>query len=217
MRCRRSCVARSRPTRGPQLWCRAGRRSNEAPRAASPERPPPRRDPGPSLATQNRRTADPWCSRTDSNGSTGETRRRVIGNRVAFRAILTSTRIDARVTRNVRRVSAGVRNQRRSRILDPHLTNPCPRSVSPPDRPPQRTSAILAPAQERSEPPLSWTIAGFCGNIYTAPPDRCAVCGSTIGDAAPRPTAAATDADALAARAATDADRRPVTAHGLRA
>ena len=30
---------------------------------------------------------------------------------------------------------------------------------------------------------MSSTIACFCGNIYTAPPDRCAVCGSTIEDA----------------------------------
>ena len=47
---------------------------------------------------------------------------------------------------------------------------------------------------------MSWTIACFCGNIYTAPPDRCAVCGTTIEDAAPHPNAAATDADALAPR-----------------
>jgi hypothetical protein len=47
---------------------------------------------------------------------------------------------------------------------------------------------------------MSWTIACFCGNIYTAPPDRCAVCGSTIEDAAPRPAAGATGADSLAPR-----------------
>jgi rRNA maturation endonuclease Nob1 len=47
---------------------------------------------------------------------------------------------------------------------------------------------------------MSWTIACFCGNIYTTPPDRCAVCGSTVEDAAPRPNASATDEDALAPR-----------------
>jgi hypothetical protein len=64
---------------------------------------------------------------------------------------------------------------------------------------------------------MSWTIACFCGNIYTPPPDRCAVCGSTIEDAAPRPNAGATDADALAPRIITDADRQGLTTHGLRA
>jgi hypothetical protein len=64
---------------------------------------------------------------------------------------------------------------------------------------------------------MSWTIACFCGNIYTAPPDRCAVCGSTLQDAAPGPPAGATDADALAPRTVTDADRRRLTTHGLRA
>jgi hypothetical protein len=49
---------------------------------------------------------------------------------------------------------------------------------------------------------MSWTIACFCGNIYTAPPDRCAVCGNTIEDAAPRPNASATDAAALVTRGA---------------
>jgi hypothetical protein len=24
---------------------------------------------------------------------------------------------------------------------------------------------------------MSWTVACFCGNVYTAPPDRCGVCG----------------------------------------
>lgn len=62
---------------------------------------------------------------------------------------------------------------------------------------------------------MSWTIACFCGNIYTAPPDRCAVCGSTIEDAAPCPTAGATDADALAPHTFTDADRQGISTHGL--
>ena len=62
---------------------------------------------------------------------------------------------------------------------------------------------------------MSWTIACFCGNIYTAPPDRCAVCGTTIEDAAPHPNAAATDADALAPRSVTDAYRQGLATHGL--
>jgi hypothetical protein len=24
---------------------------------------------------------------------------------------------------------------------------------------------------------MSWTVACFCGNVYTTPPDRCEVCG----------------------------------------
>ena len=27
---------------------------------------------------------------------------------------------------------------------------------------------------------MSWTVACFCGNVYTAPPDRCEVCASTV-------------------------------------
>lgn len=27
---------------------------------------------------------------------------------------------------------------------------------------------------------MTWTVACFCGNVYTAPPDRCAVCGQSI-------------------------------------
>lgn len=30
---------------------------------------------------------------------------------------------------------------------------------------------------------MSWTVACFCGNVYTAPPDRCAVCGCSIDGA----------------------------------
>lgn len=64
---------------------------------------------------------------------------------------------------------------------------------------------------------MSWTIACFCGNVYTAPPDRCDTCGSTLDHAAARPTASATDVHALAARAVIDADFRPLTAHSLHA
>jgi hypothetical protein len=27
---------------------------------------------------------------------------------------------------------------------------------------------------------MSWTVACFCGNVYSAPPERCAACGSSI-------------------------------------
>jgi hypothetical protein len=33
---------------------------------------------------------------------------------------------------------------------------------------------------------MSWTIACFCGNVYTAPPDRCDTCGSTLDPAGGR-------------------------------
>ena len=56
---------------------------------------------------------------------------------------------------------------------------------------------------------MSWTIACFCGNVYTAPPDRCDACGSTLNPAPTRPIASATDVPALAARTVTDADLRP--------
>jgi hypothetical protein len=64
---------------------------------------------------------------------------------------------------------------------------------------------------------MSWTIACFCGNVYTAPPDRCDACGSALDHAATRPTASATDVPALAARAVIDADCRPLTAYRLHA
>jgi hypothetical protein len=28
---------------------------------------------------------------------------------------------------------------------------------------------------------MSWTVACFCGNVYAAPPDRCEICGRSIG------------------------------------
>jgi hypothetical protein len=64
---------------------------------------------------------------------------------------------------------------------------------------------------------MSWTIACFCGNVYTAPPDRCDACGSTLGHAVTRPTASAADVHALAARAVTDTHLRPLTVHSLHA
>jgi hypothetical protein len=62
---------------------------------------------------------------------------------------------------------------------------------------------------------MSWTIACFCGNVYTAPPDRCAACDRTLDQSATRPTASATDGHAPAARSVTDADLRVLTAHSL--
>jgi len=46
---------------------------------------------------------------------------------------------------------------------------------------------------------MSWTIACFCGHIYTAPPDRCPVCDCTIDRASPRLTAGTADVDVVAA------------------
>ena len=31
---------------------------------------------------------------------------------------------------------------------------------------------------------MAWTIACYCGKVYTAPPDRCEICGSTLGPSA---------------------------------
>lgn len=36
---------------------------------------------------------------------------------------------------------------------------------------------------------MSWTVACFCGNVYTAPPDRCVACGSTLRGPGPRDAA----------------------------
>ena len=44
---------------------------------------------------------------------------------------------------------------------------------------------------------MTCTVACFCGNVYTAPPNRCDECGCTFGDSAPSPTASATDGHAL--------------------
>jgi hypothetical protein len=27
---------------------------------------------------------------------------------------------------------------------------------------------------------MAWTIACYCGNVYTAPPNRCEICGTTL-------------------------------------
>jgi hypothetical protein len=52
---------------------------------------------------------------------------------------------------------------------------------------------------ERSESAMNCTVACFCGNVYTAPPNRCDECGCTFGESAPSPTASATDGHALVA------------------
>jgi hypothetical protein len=35
---------------------------------------------------------------------------------------------------------------------------------------------------------MTWTVACFCGDVYTAPPDRCDACGSTLSYVAPSDT-----------------------------
>jgi hypothetical protein len=46
---------------------------------------------------------------------------------------------------------------------------------------------------------MSWTVACFCGNNYTAPPERCGACGRTLPNTAPRraPTRRRANAAAL--------------------
>jgi|KBSMisStandDraft_5_1062788.scaffolds.fasta_scaffold15360_4 hypothetical protein len=57
---------------------------------------------------------------------------------------------------------------------------------------------------------MSWTVACFCGNVYTAPPNRCDECGCTLVDCAPSPTASATGGHALpTAPPPSDALNRP--------
>jgi hypothetical protein len=45
---------------------------------------------------------------------------------------------------------------------------------------------------------MSWTVACFCGTVYTTPPNRCDICGRSIGEFAP-PTIRPRIADELAA------------------
>jgi hypothetical protein len=40
---------------------------------------------------------------------------------------------------------------------------------------------------------MNWTVACFCGNVYTAPPNRCDECGCTFGEPVPGPTASAAE------------------------
>jgi hypothetical protein len=58
---------------------------------------------------------------------------------------------------------------------------------------------------------MTWTVACFCGNLYTAPPDRCDACGSTLsyvvpGDTPTRDTATAGVPSVFAAGASRSAD-----------
>ena len=60
---------------------------------------------------------------------------------------------------------------------------------------------------------MTWTVACFCGNVYTAPPDRCDACGSTLsyvapGDTPTRDTVTAGVPSVLAADAVPAADPR---------
>jgi hypothetical protein len=60
---------------------------------------------------------------------------------------------------------------------------------------------------------MTWTVACFCGNVYTAPPDRCDACGSTLsyvvpGDTPTRDTPTAGVPSVLAAGAIPTADPR---------
>lgn len=57
------------------------------------------------------------------------------------------------------------------------------------DSPPGRRQYRSRP-QERSELAMTWTVACFCGNVYTASPERCDVCGSTLEATAPSGAAA---------------------------
>jgi hypothetical protein len=60
---------------------------------------------------------------------------------------------------------------------------------------------------------MHWTVACFCGNVYTAPPDHCSVCHRNLDSAATRQTASATDSYSVAATIVTDADPRPQDDH----
>jgi hypothetical protein len=60
---------------------------------------------------------------------------------------------------------------------------------------------------------MTWTVACFCGNVYTAPPDRCVACDNTLsyvvpGDTPTRDTATAGIPSVLAAGAIPAADPR---------
>jgi hypothetical protein len=55
---------------------------------------------------------------------------------------------------------------------------------------------------------MRWTVACFCGNVHTAPPDRCNVCHISLDHAATQATANAADTRSLAATLVTDASLR---------
>jgi hypothetical protein len=62
---------------------------------------------------------------------------------------------------------------------------------------------------------MRWTVACFCGNVYTAPPDRCNVCHISLDHAATQATPIAADTHSLAATLVTDATLRPQEASEL--
>jgi hypothetical protein len=47
---------------------------------------------------------------------------------------------------------------------------------------------------------MSWTVVCFCGNIYTAPPDRCDVCQKGFDHATEETTSAAETGSSAATR-----------------
>jgi hypothetical protein len=56
---------------------------------------------------------------------------------------------------------------------------------------------------------MRWTVVCFCGNVYTAPPDRCNVCHVSLDHAATQVAASAAETHSLAAFLVTDATVRP--------
>lgn len=40
---------------------------------------------------------------------------------------------------------------------------------------------------------MSWTVACFCGNVYTTPPDECNVCHRTVADVTAQAAASLAD------------------------
>jgi hypothetical protein len=56
---------------------------------------------------------------------------------------------------------------------------------------------------------MRWTVACFCGNVYTTPPDQCNVCHISLDHAATQATPSAADTHSLAATLVTDATLRP--------
>ena len=59
---------------------------------------------------------------------------------------------------------------------------------------------------------MSWTVACFCGNVYTAFPDRCDVCHQSL-DHATQATASAAETHSLAAAVVTDSNLGPQEGH----
>jgi hypothetical protein len=51
---------------------------------------------------------------------------------------------------------------------------------------------------------MGWTVACFCGNVYTAPPDQCNVCHRGLDHAATPPSGTAAETHSLAATVVTE-------------